>query len=209
MPPPSSSEPESAPLKPWSYVVLALVGAGGAGAHDLVDMLRRGGRLLYAAAPSQLYAETKRLAGLGLLDARTEPGQTRPRTVYTLTAAGRTALVDWLARPAPFPRIQSEANVRLLAGDLIDDAAIVRSLEGLRAEARELEAVVEENERRAERLPHRARYLRLSHSLSRRLLQAHLEWLDEVRATLGEPGVPGDTGPAATVDAAARQGASR
>ncbi len=197
------------PLRPWSYVVLALVGEGGAGAHDLVDMLRRGGRLLYAAAPSQLYAECKRLAQLGLLSARTEPGQTRPRTVYALTAAGRAALVDWLGRPAPFPRIQSEANVRLLAGDLIDDATILRSLEGLRDEARELGAVVAENERRAEELPHRARYLRLSHSLTRRLLQAHLEWLDEVRETLSGPGVPDDTGPAATVDAAARQGAGR
>src|ERR687893_608203 len=100
MPPLSSSDPEPPSLKPWSYVVLALVGAGGAGAHDLVDMLRRGGRLLYAAAPSQLYAECKRLAALGLLSARTERGQTRPRTVYALTDAGRAALVAWLRRPA-------------------------------------------------------------------------------------------------------------
>ena len=36
--------------------------AGGASPHDLVDMLRRGGALFYAAAPSQLYAESHRLA---------------------------------------------------------------------------------------------------------------------------------------------------
>jgi hypothetical protein len=45
--------------------MLALIGRGGAAPHDLVDMVRRGGRLYYAAAPSQIYAEPKRLEELG------------------------------------------------------------------------------------------------------------------------------------------------
>ena len=40
-----------------SFVTLALIGKGGASPHDLVDMLRRGGDLYYAVAPSRLYAE--------------------------------------------------------------------------------------------------------------------------------------------------------
>jgi hypothetical protein len=35
--------------------------------------------------------------------------------------------------------------------------------------------------------PHRERYLRLEHSLARRLLQAHLDWIDEVERELGVP----------------------
>jgi PadR family transcriptional regulator, regulatory protein AphA len=171
-------------LKPWSYVVLALVGEGGAGAHDLVDMMRRGGRLFYAAAPSQIYSETKRLAGLGLLSARKEPGRTRERTVYQLTEAGREALVEWLAQPAPWPRIQSEATLRLLAGDMLEDETIVASLSHLRKEIAELCEAMDEAERRAAKLPHRERYLRLEYSLGRRILRAHLEWLEEVEETL-------------------------
>jgi DNA-binding PadR family transcriptional regulator len=172
-------------LKPWSYVVLALIGDGGAAPHDLVEMFRRGGRLFYAAAPSQLYAEPKRLAALGYVVARKAPGRTRERTLYALTDRGREALREWLAQPAPFPRIQNEANVRLLAGDLIDDATIVSSLTAMRAELDELEELVAEGEAVMADLPHRARYLRLSFSLGRRLIRTHREWLDEIEAELG------------------------
>jgi PadR family transcriptional regulator, regulatory protein AphA len=176
----------SLPLKSWSYVVLALVGEGGAGPHDLVDMMRRGGRLFYSAAPSQVYAEPKRLAGLGYLTGRRETGQTRDRTVYALTEAGREALRAWLAEPTPFPRLQSEANVRLLAGALVDDATLARSLLAMRGDLAELTALLDESERRLAVLPAaQGRYLRLSYDLGRRLVAAHAEWLDAVERELG------------------------
>jgi DNA-binding PadR family transcriptional regulator len=175
------------PLKPWSYVVLALIGEGGAAPYDLVDMMRRGGRLFYAAAPSQVYAEPKRLEKLGYLTSRREPGRRRERTVYVLSAKGRGALRASLAQPAPFPRIQNEANLRLLAGDLLDDATIVRSFTAMRAELDELEALAAEGEAAAADTPHRERYLRLSFSLARKLLAAHREWVAEIEQELGEP----------------------
>jgi PadR family transcriptional regulator, regulatory protein AphA len=66
-----------------------------------------------------------------------------------LTAAGRAALREWLARPTQFPRIQSEAMVRLTAGDLVDDAALLESLRSLRPELDEVAAQLEEAERLA------------------------------------------------------------
>ena len=77
-------------LTPFSHVVLVLVGNGGAGPHDLVRMARQG-RIYWDAADSQWYAEPKRLERLGYLSARTEPGQTRPRTHYSLTEQGLDA----------------------------------------------------------------------------------------------------------------------
>ena len=71
----------------FSYEILGLVGRGGAGAHDLLRMAQRG-RILAWAGESQYYIEPKRLAGLGYLAARKEPGKTRERTVYTLTEKG-------------------------------------------------------------------------------------------------------------------------
>jgi hypothetical protein len=44
-----------------------------------------------------------------------------------LTEAGRAALREWIARPTPFPRIQSEAMVKLTAGDFADDATLLRA----------------------------------------------------------------------------------
>src|SRR5689334_14071083 len=83
----------------FSYEILGLVGRNGAGAHELLQMARRG-RLLDWAGESQYYSEPKRLAALGFLDARTEPGRTRERTVYSLTAEGLEALREWGETPA-------------------------------------------------------------------------------------------------------------
>ena len=86
-------------LSLFSYEILGLVGRGGAGAHDLLRMARRG-RILDWAGESQYYSEPKRLARLGYLDARREPGVTRERTVYTLTDAGLDALGEYARTPA-------------------------------------------------------------------------------------------------------------
>lgn len=160
-------------------------GSTAASAHDLCRMAERGGRLYWAAAPSQYYAEPKRLARLGFLDAHEEPGRTNPRTRYTLTDRGRAALRDWLATPAPFPRIQHEPAVRLLAADLVDPGVVRHSLDGLRAQLDEQERMLDEGEAIARSLPHRQRWLLLNHRLSRRLIEAHRAWLDEIDAELG------------------------
>src|SRR5262247_3715404 len=82
----------------FSYEILGLVGRSGAGAHDLLRLARRG-RMLAWAGESQYYVEPKRLAKLGYLEARREPGKTRERTVYTLSDKGREALREWAATP--------------------------------------------------------------------------------------------------------------
>src|SRR5918996_3707753 len=104
------------PLTPFSYVILALVGRDGAGPHDIVRMMREGA-IFWTTSESHYYAEPRRLAELGYLQARTGPGRTRPRTQYELTDAGREALTAWLAEPASLPRVQNEAVVKLLAAD--------------------------------------------------------------------------------------------
>ena len=101
-------------LTPFSYVILALVGRDGAGPHDIVRMMREGA-IFWTTSESHYYAEPRRLATLGFLRARTEPGRTRPRTHYELTDAGREALTAWLAEPVGLPRVQNEAMVKLLA----------------------------------------------------------------------------------------------
>lgn len=166
--------------------MLTLIGAGGATAHDLVDMTRRGARLYWSAAPSKIYAEPKRLERLGYVTSRREAGRTRERRRYALTEAGRTALREWIGSPSGFPRIYHEAACRVLAADLADDATVLESVRGLREELDELSGLLEEAERVTTSLPHRARNLRLVHSLGRRLVEAHAEWLDEVERELAQ-----------------------
>jgi DNA-binding PadR family transcriptional regulator len=174
------SSPE---LTAFSYRILALVGRGGAGPHDLVRMLRRGRAFAYNA-PSQYYAETKRLERLGYLSARKEAGKTRERTHYTLTDKGLDALREWAPKPSPYPRIDSEAHTRMLAADLVGEKPVRESISALRAEIADLSAQLDEAEAVAETLPHRKKYLLLNLRLARRLLEAHLEWVDEVEREL-------------------------
>jgi PadR family transcriptional regulator, regulatory protein AphA len=175
----------STELTPLSYVVLALVGHGGAAPHDLVRMARGGQRLYYAGAASKIYEQPKRLERLGYLRSEKRPGKTTERTYYTLTEKGLAALREWLAQPSSFPRIQSEAVARVLSSDLADDEAVVaKGLAALREEIAELSAGIDEDERRAPSIPHRERQLSLVRSLGRRLLRAHLEWIDEVEREL-------------------------
>src|SRR5215475_13830678 len=92
-------------LSLFSYEILGLVGEGGVGAHDLLLMARHG-RLLDWAGESQYYVEPKRLASLGYLEARKEPGKTRERTVYRLTPQGRRALREWAKTPTRFTPVK-------------------------------------------------------------------------------------------------------
>src|SRR5262245_65325482 len=106
---------------------MALVGSAGAGPHDLVRMARRG-HIYWAAGESQYYAEPKRLAALGYLDARKEPGRTRERTVYTLTTKGRRALAEYARTAVTVTPLKSEPLLRLLICDLVGEQVTRASL---------------------------------------------------------------------------------
>src|ERR1044071_8457651 len=166
-------------LTPFSYVVLTLVGENGAGPHDLVRMMRQG-RVYWAAPESQFYAEPKRLAAAGYLEATKQPGRTHERTHYTLTRQGKDALKGWLATPTRFPRIQNEAIVRLLGERYADRGELLKSLNALRDDLDELDSELAAAAQREVGLPHRSTALRLNRGLAQRIVDAHRQWLDEV-----------------------------
>jgi DNA-binding PadR family transcriptional regulator len=164
-------------------MVLGLVGRGGLNPYDLRQMVRRG-RIYDWVGESQYYVEPKRLARLGYLDARKEPGKTRERTVYTLTDKGLEALREWATTPVHYPRMEHEPLTRVLVADLVGEAPVRESLGTLRDDIADLAARLDEAEAAADRLPHRRKYLMMGHRLNRRLLEAHLEWLDEIEREL-------------------------
>ena len=171
-------------LNIFSYEILGLVGSGGAGPHDLLRMVRRG-RIFNWAGESQYYVEPKRLAKLGYLDTRKEPGKTRERTVYTLTDKGLQALREYARTPVHFTPLKSEPLLRLLIADLVGEASTRESIATLREDIADLSARLDESEASAETLPHRRKYLLLAIGFLRRLLELHLELVDEVERELG------------------------
>ena len=167
----------------FSYEVLALVGRGGASAHDL-RRLAQEVRMVAWAGESQYYVEPKRLARLGYLEARKAPGRTRERTVYTLTDKGREAIRAYARTPVRFTPFKSDALLRLLLADLAGEDSTRASLATLRADLDELEAQLDAAAASAEALPHRERYLGLAQRFLRRQLDLHRELIDEVEREL-------------------------
>jgi DNA-binding PadR family transcriptional regulator len=130
-------------------------------------MVRRG-RILDWAGESQYYAEPKRLAKLGYLEAHKEPGRTRERTVYRLTNKGLEALREYARTPVRFTPLKSEPLLRLLIADLVGEESTRQSLATLREDIGDLFPRLEEAEASARRLPHRTTYLLLVTGFLRR-----------------------------------------
>ena len=187
----------SAELSLFSYEILGLVGRGGAGAHDLLRMARRG-RMLDWAGESQYYAEPKRLASLGYLEARREPGKTRERTVYTLTDKGLDALRAYARTPVRFTPLKSDPLLRLLICDLVGEPVTRASMATLREDVADLMERLDEGERTARTLEHRSTYLLLVVGFLRRYLDLHLELVDDVERLLeaGEADASAEGAPA-------------
>src|SRR6201993_2203039 len=167
----------------FSYEILGLVGREGAGPHDLLRLAKRG-RFFNWAGESQYYTEPKRLAKLGYLSARKEPGKTRERTVYTLTDKGLDALRDYAQTPVSFTPLKSDALLRLLICDLVGDQVTRESMATLREDIADIQHRLDDAEARAAQLPHRERYLLLVDGFLRRLLDLHLELVDDVEREL-------------------------
>jgi DNA-binding PadR family transcriptional regulator len=170
-------------LSLFSYEILGLVGREGAGPHDLLHLAKRG-RMLAWAGESQYYTEPKRLAKLGYLSAREEPGKTRKRTVYTLTDKGLRALHEFARTPVTFTPLKSEPLVRLLLCDLVGEDVTRESMTTLREDIADIDQRLDDAELRARDLPHRQKYLQITIDFMRRLLELHLDLIDQVEREL-------------------------
>jgi PadR family transcriptional regulator, regulatory protein AphA len=107
----------NAQLTTVSYVVLGLVRDGATTSYDMKQRVAKSVGHFWTFPHSQLYAEPPQLVELGLLAERQEESGRR-RRVYTLTAAGRRALDEWLREPtADQTQIRDTGLLKLFFGD--------------------------------------------------------------------------------------------
>jgi DNA-binding PadR family transcriptional regulator len=146
----------SSDLTPVSYVVLGLVSRDGPSTpYDLKVAVSRGIAYFWQFPHSQIYAETERLARMGLLAEEREESGRRRRT-YQVTGAGRAALADWLAEPtSEAPQVRSLALLKLFFGGFAERSDIVAlaeaQLEMHRRQAEQSDALRERLRSRGDR----------------------------------------------------------
>ena len=105
--------PESRPLTTTSYAILGLLALRSWTTYELAQQMRRALGQFWPRAESKLYDEPKKLVARGYATAAIEHVGKRPRTVYTITDAGREVLSAWMPNPSAGPVIEFEGLVRI------------------------------------------------------------------------------------------------
>jgi PadR family transcriptional regulator AphA len=125
-------------LTTTSYAVLAQVALRPWSTYELARQRIRYFRYVWPRAESAIYREVKRLAAMGLIAAEREYVGKRPRTVYSITEAGRQVLREWLGTPVSPFAMDFEAMIRLFIAPLGTKDQIVATLQQVRSDAQEM-----------------------------------------------------------------------
>lgn len=120
-----------------TYALLGLLSVRSWTGYELTQQVRHSLSHVWPASAANLYREQQRLVRLGWAEVEVEPaGPERTRNRYTLTAAGRRALVDWLDGPPRATNLESEALLRLWFADAGTPEQLARTLRATADEAR-------------------------------------------------------------------------
>lgn len=101
-------------LTTTTYSVLGLLAVRPHSTYELAKAMDRSIGRVWPRAQSKLFEEPRKLALHGYARAREDAVGRRPRTVYTITPAGRRALARWLAEPGDGPALEFEGLVKLV-----------------------------------------------------------------------------------------------
>jgi DNA-binding PadR family transcriptional regulator len=155
--------------------------------YELTQQTRRSLAWCWPTSERSLYSEPEKLVQAGYATSSATQDGLRVRRVYTITAAGRTALREWLATEAAPPRFVNEAALRLLFADQAGVDELVTTLETLRKQLDDHQAVGRGLVRGYldgddAPFPSRAHLVSLFADLNFRLYQALDAWADEALA---------------------------
>ena len=100
-------------LSPTAYVILGMLSWGPKSGYEIKSIVDHSTRFFWAASYGQIYPELKRLDEAGLITGEDRPQGERRRTVYRLTAKGRSELQGWLAGDPETYELRDEGLLRL------------------------------------------------------------------------------------------------
>ena len=195
-------------LTTTSYALLGLLAIKPWSSYELTQQMDRSLGRIWPRAVSKLYEEPKKLVAHGLARSSTERNGRRTRTVYAITAAGRTALRDWLAEPGEGPALEFEQLLKVFFADNGTTADVLATLtaaqDWARARCQESLAIGEQYAEGHGPFPERAAVLQLT---SRFLTDFYLlvgdwaawaagivaSWPDDPRQAIPDPSVLAET----------------
>jgi DNA-binding PadR family transcriptional regulator len=110
-------------LSPTAYVILGMLSWQPMSGYDVKSIVDTTTRFFWAASYGQIYPQLRRLVEAGFVEGEAEAGSGRGRTLYTLTAAGREALEEWLAEEPQTFELRDEGLLKLFLASAAPETA--------------------------------------------------------------------------------------
>lgn len=170
------------------FAVLGMLSTGERSGYDLKkDFERRMGHF-WAESVGQIYPTLRQLLDEGLVSARPGTGSgNRHRTLYSLSAAGRERLHDWLRKPPEREQVRNEILLKLYFGpELGADGALAhieRFETGQRALLKLFESFEDEIVSTAE-TEEQELFWKITLSAGAHVVRARIAWCAESRMKL-------------------------
>lgn len=127
----------TASTSPATFGLLGLLAARPWTGYELTSQVRRSLRYVWPVSEAHLYREQRKLVALGWATCVEEEAGRRTRKRYTITAAGRRALADWLETEPEQPQLHIEGLLRLFNADRSTSSALIASATATARAARE------------------------------------------------------------------------
>ncbi len=111
------------------YAILGLLVRRAHSGYEVSARMREPIGYFWTAGHAQIHGTLTRLVEAGLVTFTAEPGPgPHDKKMYRATAAGRDALADWVATPAPTPQPRNELLLKVFSSWAADPAAVVTML---------------------------------------------------------------------------------
>ena len=107
-------------LSATGKVILGMLAARPRSGYEIKQLVDNSARFFWAASYGQIYPELKRLEDAGLVVGSDASQGARQRTVYRLTAQGKRAAKDWIARAPEVFELRDEGLLALFFAGVID-----------------------------------------------------------------------------------------
>jgi DNA-binding PadR family transcriptional regulator len=132
-------------LSATAKVILGMLAARPRSGYEIKQLVDKSARFFWAASYGQIYPELKRLEKAGLIAGDDSSRGGRQRTTFKLTAEGRRAAREWIARPPEVLEMRDEGLLELFFSGSIEPsraAEIARERAAIsRNKAAELRAI--------------------------------------------------------------------
>jgi DNA-binding PadR family transcriptional regulator len=107
-------------LSATAKVILGMLAARPRSGYEIKQLVDNSARFFWAASYGQIYPELKRLQDAGLITGSDASQGARQRTVYKLTAKGKRAAREWIAREPEIFELRDEGLLKLFFADSIE-----------------------------------------------------------------------------------------